>query len=210
MPFDSCRAFPGFIDTAHQLCHVRSWYNGRATCVAASQQVKKSKEGKIPKGFLVPSPNKNRAGWPKHLFASTGDSVGQFCRYQCSTLIKYDSNLSGNVWHFLDKIAPSPWYSCITANPKEKKDANLIIVTSNFRWFRTPIDIFCTNNWYNYGSVPQRALLHTYECVRVVPSRNFRWVWVRDGDEMMWRHIFSHFVTFQVRCDAARCRKSLF
>ena len=33
---------------------------------------------------------------------------------------------------------------------------------------------------------------------RVVPSRNFprtwTWVWVRDGDEMMWRHIF---VTFR-------------
>ena len=39
---------------------------------------------------------------------------------------------------------------------------------------------------------------HTKNFVRVVPSRNFprswTWVWVRDGDEMMWRHIF---VTFR-------------
>jgi len=32
--------------------------------VAASQQVKKSKEGKIPKGFLVPSPKKTGPDGP--------------------------------------------------------------------------------------------------------------------------------------------------
>jgi len=62
---------------------------------------------------------------------------------------------------------------------------------------------------------------HTYECVRVVPSRNFpsTWTWVRLRVEVVdWGTVTnrcdvtfsSHFITFQVQCDAARCRKSLF
>ena len=47
--------------------------------------------------------------------ANTGDSVGRFCCYPCSTLIDYNSNLS--MWRTF-KIASFPWYSCMTANPK--------------------------------------------------------------------------------------------
>jgi len=50
---------------------------------------------KKQKDFLVPNPKKNSPGqMAQSPRAGTGDSVGRFCRYECSTLFNYDSNLS--------------------------------------------------------------------------------------------------------------------
>jgi len=60
--------------------------------------------------------------------AGTGDSVGQFRRYQWSTLFNYDSNLS-MCGTFLQKLIHLPDNRGLPPTPKETYDLNLNAVT---------------------------------------------------------------------------------
>jgi len=56
--------------------------------------------------------------------AGTGDSLGRFCRYRCSTRFNYDSNLSicGTL---LKKLLPFPDNRELLPIPQETSDLNL-------------------------------------------------------------------------------------
>jgi len=114
-----------------------------------------SKKGKKQKDFLVKSPKKKPSpGRIAHTpRVCTGDSVGWFRRYHCSTLINYDCNLFmcgtflKKMLHLLDnrKLLPTP---------KETYDLNLSEVILRISSFRTTTSIFSTKELYNPGLLP--------------------------------------------------------
>jgi len=80
--------------------------------------------------------------------AGTGDFVGWFCRYWCSTLFNYDSNLS-MCDTFLQKLIHLPDNRGLLATPKETYDFNVSAVTLSIWSFRTPTSIFGTKELNN-------------------------------------------------------------
>ena len=66
--------------------------------------------------------------------AGTGDSLGRFCRYRCSTRFNYDSNLSicGTL---LKKLLPFPDNRELLPIPKETFDLNLNALLWTFSHF---------------------------------------------------------------------------
>jgi len=85
--------------------------------------------------------------------AGTGDSVGRFRHYRCSTLFNYSCNLS-LCCTFLPKLLPLPDKRGSLPSPTETYDLNLSAVTFSNWSFRTPTSIFCTEELYNPGLPP--------------------------------------------------------
>jgi len=81
---------------------------------------------------------------------ASGDSVGRFRRYWCSTLINYHSNLAF-CGTFLQKSIHLPDNRRSLVTPKKIYDLNLSAVTLSIWSFRTPTSNFCTKDWYNPG-----------------------------------------------------------
>jgi len=105
----------------------------------AEQKRKKQKD------FLVLSPKKKTSpGWMAQTFwGNTGDSVGRFRRYRCSTLFNYHSNLFmyGTV---LQKSIHLPDNRGFLATPQDIYDLNVSAITLSICSFRTPTSIFGT------------------------------------------------------------------
>ena len=80
--------------------------------------------------------------------AGTGDSMGRFRRYRCSTLFNYNCNLS-LCDTFLYKLLPLPDNRRLLPTPKETYDLNLSAVTLSIWSVRIPTSIFCTKELYN-------------------------------------------------------------
>jgi len=82
--------------------------------------------------------------------AGTGDSVGRFCCYRCSTLFNYTCDLS-----LCDTFLQRSWLLPFTDNcgllptPKETYDLNLSAVTFRILSFRIPTLILCTKELYS-------------------------------------------------------------
>jgi len=92
--------------------------------------------------------------------AHTGDSVGRFRRYQCSTPFNYHSNLS-MCGTFLQKAIHIQDNCGLLATPKEIYDLNLSTVTLSIWLSQTPASNFCAKELYNpiffsSASIPSR------------------------------------------------------
>jgi len=109
----------------------------------------KKRENK--KEFLVPNPKKHGLGrMAQTPRAGTGDSMGQFRRYQCSTLLNCNSYLS-MCGTFLEKLLPPPDNRGLLPTQKKTYDLNLSAITFSNGSFRTPTAFFCTKELYNPG-----------------------------------------------------------
>ena len=119
------------------------------------RRVDKREAKKEKKKFLVPNPKKTRhrldglnaSGWYGRLLVPI------------SPLLVFKSvqlwQQSFHVWHFLVKIDPSPWYSCITTNPNISIVWIWMKLLRAFGHFASQQRIFAgTKNEYNRGSLP--------------------------------------------------------
>jgi len=112
---------------------------------------KQSKKGKTKRRFLVPNRWAKKTGWSKRL-GSTSDSVGQFRRYQCSTLFNYDKNISMCGTCLIKLLSPREFRGL--TNLKETHDLSLSAVSLTIWSLRTPTTICCTKELYNPGLLP--------------------------------------------------------
>jgi len=109
------------------------------------------KRGKTKKSFWYPTKIKHGVGQMAQTpRAGTGDSMGQFRRCRCSTLLNYNSYLS-ICGTFLEKMLPPPDNRGLLPTPTKTDNVNLSAITLNNGSFRTPTAIFGTDELYNPG-----------------------------------------------------------
>jgi len=119
------------------------------------------KKKKIKKSFGTQPKIKPSLGLMSQTpLAHTGDSVGRFRRYQCSTPFNYHSNLS-MCGTFLQKAIHIQDNCGLLATPKEIYDLNLSTVTLSIWLSQTPASNFCAKELYNpiffsSASIPSR------------------------------------------------------
>jgi len=109
------------------------------------------RKGKNTKSFWYPAQKISSPGQMAQTpRADTGDSVGWFRRYWCSTLFNYHSNLS-MCGTFLQKSIHLPDNRRLLATSKEINNLNVSAVTQRIWSCRTPTSTFCTKELYNPG-----------------------------------------------------------
>jgi len=115
------------------------------TLINAGGREAEQKRTKIKRFFGYPAPKKKLGHMAQTPWAGTGDSVGWYRCYHCSTLINYNSNLS-MCGTFLDQLLPPRDNHELLSIPKETYDLNLGAVTPRIWSFRTPTSIFVPKN----------------------------------------------------------------
>ena len=139
----TCKRFRHRTPSFHSPCHPVSTscqeLSAKESYRGDGSEAKKKKNCKIFWYTAQKNPRLGRMGQTPR--AGTGDSVGRFRRYHCSTLMNYNSNLS-MCGTFMMTLLPLPDIRVLLPTPKEEKEKK----KKEMGTFRTSTAMFCTKN----------------------------------------------------------------